>query len=386
MIKIDVNQTITTSLVDKLSSINKSNSICLVIPNTKKQSSKELELVASKYPNVIISVTGGLNPQKKKFNNEHYQKRTYYKPLELSKIIKIFSSIERKISLSWTETQKVMFVYQELCNHMEYSECTVFNRDVSRNLAGLLYGKAVCSGFALILKEALDRLGIKNIYQNVEGHHSWNIAYIDGNYRALELTWDCYNKTKQGCGFMCFNQDKDFYKNKHHNITFEEEEREYPIVPYTVEELRKDYQIINRSMTLKFQDANNKPIKINGKNYTVKEVNGEIELIGPNAKKFERRDGTKFILVSAGPVKDLNKYYCFELITKTAVEVSRIYSEVPLDRLSSEYDYTIANGLLSRERLYRKIRNFNGYVGYIDKDQRVYYNSNFEKETLNIIR
>ena len=67
MIKIKVDTIITVDIVDKLISQYNTQDICLVIDNSKKQSSKLLELVSRKYPKIIISVLGGLNPQKNKF-------------------------------------------------------------------------------------------------------------------------------------------------------------------------------------------------------------------------------------------------------------------------------------------------------------------------------
>ena len=66
--------------------------------------------------------------------------------------------------------------------------------------------------------------------------------------------------------------------------------------------------------------------------------------------------------------------------------MGKIFSEENLVSLPREYDSTIANGLLSRERLKRKIMDFNGYVGYVGNNHSIYYDDNFEKEVLNVIR
>jgi len=44
----------------------------------------------------------------------------------------------------------------------------------------------------------------------------------------------------------------------------------------------------------------------------------------------------------------------------------------------------IANSLLSRERVDRKINHYQGYVGYLGKDGGMYYDESFEKDKLNI--
>ena len=387
MIKVKIDETITLELVEKLVLQYQTRDICIVIDNTKKQSINHLEEIAKKYSYITISVIGGLNPKKDKFNNEYYQRRTYYTPMELCKIIEYFSSIERKINISWTETQKVMFVYQELCNSMEYEELQIGKKDVCRNLIGVMYGKAVCSGFAMIFKEALDRLGIENEYQNQQSSHSWNIAKVDGKYRAFELTWDCYNKGENGCSFMFFNLDENFYKHKYHDISDENEEIEYQIVPYTQEELRNDYKkISNKLESLHLTDKCEIPLSIVGKKYMFKKSGEDIKILGDDYKFIERRNGSRIYLINVGTYGDLNKFLCLEVSSKEELKISRIYSESQLDKLDEEYDSIIANGLLSSERLSKKVKQFNGYVGYVGRNHTIYYNGDFEKETLNIFR
>lgn len=394
MIKVNFDKRITQKDVDELSRKYPNKNIIIVLKNTKLQKASDIDFFGKRYPNIIYSITGGLDPEKEKFNSEHYQRRTYYTGLELSKIIEIFSKIERQIVLSWTETQKVMFVYKELCNYMEYDEIEVNNRDYSRGIGGLLYHKAVCSGFAMILKEALDRLGIENYYQNREGHHSWNIAKVDGAYRAFELTWDTSNKSEKGCAFLYFNQDRNFYNSKHHNIKYESEEKEFPIVPYTVEELKRNYDVISKARIIKIPFIKNNyrkttsEIKINNASVILYLNNGIINLNGNiKYKQFIRKDNTSFIIV---PVENLSnnglyKFVIFEPREKGIV-CSTIYSELQLDLILPQYESTIANGLLSKERLSCKIKDFNGYVGYIGNNHSIYYDKNFEEEKLNIIR
>ena len=398
MIKLRTNKTLTLNSISYLNKKYPDQEILILLENTKLQQAKILEECGKNYPNIKYSVLGGLNPIKKKFNTKNYQQRTYFTGIELSKIIKIFSSIERNIELSWTETQKAMFVYKELCNYMQYSEIEVNNKDYARGLGGLLYKKAVCSGFSMIYKEALDRLGIECHYQNRKGYHSWNIAKLDGEYRALELTWDTSNKSKNGCEFLFFNRDKNFYGNPKHNIDNELEETKYKIVPYSIEELKKNCEIILNKRIKQIpviQTKNNQIImdevkieKIPVKFYL---ENGIINLLTKNInliyKQFIRNDNTSFIIIKSNTekYKGTNKYFIIEP-RENYFCASTIYTETELHKLPLEFDTTIANGLLGKDRLKEKIKNYNGYVGYIGNNYQIYYNTDFEKENLNIIR
>ena len=399
MIKLRGTGTIYYSDVEKAYKKYPNEEIIIVIPNTKEQSVEELERISYGFPNIKFSVTGGLDPSKSKFNNEQYQKRTYFSARELCEIIKIYRKIEKKINLDWTETQKAMYVYMKLCNKMQYSEIKVNGRDYARGIGGLLYNKAVCSGFAMIYKEALDRLGIECYYQNREGHHSWVIAKLDGKYRALELTWDAYSKGAEGCEFKYFNRKgSNFYQNEHHDIKDEREEREFPITEYTDEELTKDLKAISSPYFTRVPVPKNQrdfsvKVKINGIPCEIdKNSNGILTFkclgkeVKYQSKVYARQDGSSFVLVKV-PSKE-TKLYKFVIIEETedVLQVGKIFSEEDLVLIPKEYDKIVANGLISRERLKRKIDNFNGYVGYVGKNKGIYYDSNFERKTLNVIR
>ncbi len=402
MIRIRANdETVSFKAIEYICQKYPKEEIKIIIPNTKQQDAEEMRKIAIKYPNIIFSVTGGLDPSKRKFDTEWYQERTIYTPMELSKIISIYREIEKRIDLSWTETQKAMFIYQELCNRMQYSENMINGKDYSRGIGGLIYNKAVCSGFAMIYKEALDRIGIECHYQNRQGSHSWNIAKLDGKYRALELTWDVSNKGEAGCCFYFFNRSgQNFYQNKHHNIKNEDEEYEFPIVEYTDQELIEASRVINKLRIIKIPLDTKKEtiaelssIKINNIECSIcKQYNGSIfvKCLDSNKrllhKAFVRKDGSHFILIPK-PEKayDLNQYIIIEE-TKDGVQIGIIYSEQNLISIPKEYEEVIANGLLSKERLKRKINDFNGYVGYIGQNKTIYSNLDFEKEKLNVIR
>jgi len=400
MIKFEVARTVYFNDIQKLCERYPQNEIVIVMKNTKNQSAEELMQIARVYPNITFSVTGGLDPSKSKYNSQYYQHRTYYTPLELSKIISIYRDIEKNIDLSWTETQKAMYIYKELCNHMEYSENIVSGKDCARGIGALLHGKAVCAGFAMIYKEALERIGIECHYQYKYHYHAWNVAKLDGAYRGLELTWDTYSKGKDGCDFRYFNRDGiGFYDIPEHSLAGEVDEYEFPIVPYTHEELVRDYKTITSKKIIKIDDFSynngaeeSRPLKLNGIPFVVrKERNGIVNIrnLSVNqpltSKLFFRKDGSQFILVPLN--KSHQQLYSFALIEKTStgVKMGKIFSEADLIHLPSEYDSTIADGLLRQERVARKINGFNGYVGYVGQNHGLYANMDFERNVLNVI-
>ena len=64
---------------------------------------------------------------------------------------------------------------------------------------------------------------------------------------------------------------------------------------------------------------------------------------------------------------------------------SRIISESDLiDIDDDQFNYVVANGLLSQDRLERKVKYYNGYVGFVSKKYEMFYNRDFETSELGI--
>ncbi|MDY5874383.1 MAG: hypothetical protein SPK36_06320, partial [Bacilli bacterium] len=154
----------------KYNELARRRNIALVLENTKGLTKDKVELLSD---NITISILGGLNPVKRKFAREHYQKRTYYTKREMLEILDVLEEIERLINPVWSNLEKAIFVYQRLCIQLHYNEYA--DEVKSRNLMVLVNDEGVCAGFALVYKEMMDRLGINCYYQNRSHHHAFNV-------------------------------------------------------------------------------------------------------------------------------------------------------------------------------------------------------------------
>ncbi len=389
MKKIKINSPLTNEIIQKINLMAQKEKIIITFDNTKNLRQEDLKKLNQ---NITISIIGGLDTKKEKFNNEHYQRRTYYSIKELISIINFFEKIERQINPLWNELEKCMFVYKKICEYSNYDECVFNGRDAARNLLGVITGKSVCAGYAMIFKEAMDRLNIKCYYQNREGHHSWNIVELEGEQYVIELTWDTYNKQNNKCGFtyFCREDRKHFYSNEHHNISGEKEEQEFDVKECPVPVLQNALKKINQERIKKVSvESKDDAITCSIAGQTII-INNNIPYLqnGTPSNTFIRSDGSSFLII---PTNKSNNYireyiYLIFIPTNQTVQATRIYSEMDLLTSDQELRNNISNNLLSNHRIARKINEYNGYVGYVEKGSTLrYYHENIESE-LNIHR
>ena len=61
---------------------------------------------------------------------------------------------------------------------------------------GLIKGSSVCAGYALILTETLEYVGIKCKYVGNDTH-AWNLVQLNNKWYCTDLTWDAQNGLSQ---------------------------------------------------------------------------------------------------------------------------------------------------------------------------------------------
>lgn len=202
------------------------NRTTLILDNTVGLSSDLISKIES--DRVVLSIKGGLDyDTKEKYKAQKYVDRTFVSPNGLKNIIKYFEYNENLIDPNWNEFEKAMFLYNALVVDMEYAENYEKIQSAGtteRSLNGVLYGKLVCAGFAQVYKEMLDRIGIKNYYQNQKDVHAFNVIEIDGKKYGVDVTWDSNDKKNNNgkCGFGRFGHDPEFYSRHGHQLYTEE--------------------------------------------------------------------------------------------------------------------------------------------------------------------
>lgn len=388
MQKIKVNaKELNLKTITEYNELSKRKKIALVFKNTKGLTKEKVKLLSD---NITISILGGLNPIKKKFAKEDYQKRTYYSKDIMLEILDVLEEIERLINPIWSELEKALFVYQKLCEYLDYSDD--FGLVQSRNLDVLINGCGVCAGFALIYKEMMDRLGIHCYYQNKQHHHAFNVLAINGKYYGIDLTWDICEKVRNKCGFKYFAKENSgrFYGNIHHNLEKEKEELMFSLSTLSDEQIKTALKNMNMypncTIPCQYDYTVNKKIAMIGLNPIYIDNNIPCSY-NNNTVSMVRNDGTSFLLMATGnSSNDINEYLYIEYNeSNETIDIKRIYSEMDFIYLSNEEKEAVSNDLLSSKRIKEKVANYNGYVGYMQNGRR-YYEGKFEERVLNIYR
>lgn len=163
------------------------------IDNTRGLSSQMLMMLNS---SVDIRVAGGYTEDKMQVERyKEFETKVIYTRNELVKILGEIEKIESGIRDSWSDYQKLIYVYTTLKRTIKYDPKyeSKDSYDI-RTLRGLVTKQTVCAGYAIILKEILNRQGIKAEYVggNVPSGsgHAWNIVQIGDKKYPIDLTWD----------------------------------------------------------------------------------------------------------------------------------------------------------------------------------------------------
>lgn len=127
---------------------------------------------------------------------------------------------------------KIKYIHDWIVNNTEY----ILDSDECVNTADgpLLYGKAVCGGYAAAFNRLAKSLGFDCIYVYNEGH-AWNKIKLDDKWYNVDVTWD--DMSLYGDKKIYYNNflksDKTFEKTKEHkpnsDFKYPAANEDYPI-------------------------------------------------------------------------------------------------------------------------------------------------------------
>lgn len=392
-ITFEINEPFDINYINTICKNNPNQNILVEVKNTKGITLSQLRQLSS---SAYIRVAGGYDEERVKrrknviFENgetgNYYTDAVIYTRNELIKIVEEIEKIESGISKNWDDTQKIIYVYDKLKSGILYDP--KYKRKPSseiRSLRGLITKQTVCAGYSLILKEILDRQGIKCEYvegkTNKEGGHAWNIVEVEGKKHGIDLTWDSsrYNSGKFN-RFEFLGQDVKEFSETH--IPDKEEKNQ------------------NYKQSLSSIDVN-----------IIKEFSAQIgrsREYQTTVYDAERKDGSKFVVAQIGDRVMNEKYYYryyYVDIDKNGKQKNPLilYSDLNLadfmnyKRKNINHDFDkikkieslIENVLFSKENIYDSLAKGTYFIGTIKKfiDNKIEYIENLaeiKKEEKNL--
>lgn len=193
------------SAISELNNPTLNGNILIEIPTTIGLTQEVINNIPD---NVKVRVKGGytselLNGLKTPLFRKFTGQNTIYTKEQLGQITTKLDEIDSKMDPSWSDQQKIEFLYKYLRDNIKYNENGLSQKieDGSgkryaryESLVGLIEGESTCQGFAHIFKELCDRNNIECSEMGSE-KHAYNVVTIDGKNYVVDTVAENLAKT-----------------------------------------------------------------------------------------------------------------------------------------------------------------------------------------------
>lgn len=371
-IAFKLNEPFDVEYIKKVCGQYPNSNILVEVQNTKGISSSMIRQLGS---NVAIRIAGGYDEERlarykgqffgKESTEDYYYNSVIYKKNEIVKILEEIEKIESGFNKNWSDIQKLIYVYDRLKHGIMYDP--KFEQRPSseiRSLRGLTTKQTVCAGYAVILKEFMDRSNIEcefvrgGVKRGQTSGHAWNIVTIDGKKYPIDLTWDntIFRSGKFG-SFEWLGQNISAF-SEHHHPAPGEKTQDYD---HTLSQI--DPQIVKKIRSQTGIDR--------ARDYRSTTYYGK------------RKDGSRFMVAQIGDAKidnaDYYRYYYVEISKDGKKELpSILYSDTNVtllverkqfgEYIPPNYEEAVDNILFSKENIADSISKGTFYIGRVTKD------------------
>lgn len=159
--------------------------------------------ITKMYMSTEITSFGPLKTYRVKIGNlegENYLAKSFYNKQSVDVVTEMLETVKSNIEgsiIEETTYNKIKSVHDYLIKTVSYDQS--LSKDNIYNIYGALINKeAVCEGYSKAFKYIMDDFGIPcviacGVGQNSNGQtesHAWNYVRIDGNWYAIDCTWD----------------------------------------------------------------------------------------------------------------------------------------------------------------------------------------------------
>ena len=177
--------------------------IIITIPNIKDSKVELLNNIIDR-SRTLVKIEGGYDKQRLKNDIGSKYIHKYSNLYTIDQVFLIseeINNIIKRIHKNWTKEQILVYLLNEIKAKIIYEPKYRHADEYDiRNLTGLYTTKTTCGGYAMILKELCDQVGIECMF--VEGffgkrkpqkrilNHAWNIVKLNGKYYPIDITID----------------------------------------------------------------------------------------------------------------------------------------------------------------------------------------------------
>lgn len=347
--------------IDEFIRNNPRTQLVIEVPSTKGATSSCLRKLDSR---VKIRVAGAFDDKRvENYKNvvyksgarckEAYVDSVIYTRNETIKILEEIEKIESGILQNWSDLQKLIYIYDTLKTTIMYDpKYQSKTWAETRTLRGLLTRQTVCAGYAVILKEMLERQGISCMYVSGNGH-AWNVVTIDDVMYPVDLTHDNYHFRHGHKNTHLLLGQNPIEFNKNHIPAQEEPDTEHikklsELDSKIVEQISSNIEIVkNHTATSHIVRRND------GSRFYIAQISGKI------------------IENAFGEDKIYYKYYYQELDNKSKPTI--LYSRVNVNKFLNTvifggqapagYEDAITEILFSKENIEDSKRKNTSYIG-----------------------
>lgn len=340
--------------------------ILVEVQNTKGMTSSMIRQLGS---NVAIRIAGGFDEDRCKnghFTGNGYTESVIYTRNETIKILEEIERIESGLNKNWSDIQKLLYVYDRLKTGIMYDP--KFEQKLSseiRSLRGLITKQTVCAGYALILKEFMDRNGISCEYAegytkaNGTGGHSWNIVNIGGKKYPIDLTWD--NTTFRSGKFNSFDwlgKDIPTFSRSHHPVPGEKtQDYEHTLSQIDPQLVKQIYSQMGVGRARDYRSTTYYGTRKDGSRYIVAQI-------GDNTINNVTYYRYYYVEISKDGKKQLPLILYSDTNVTHLVDCKNFGKPIP-----PNYEEAVDNILFSRENIADSIAKKTYYIGRVRKSE-----------------
>lgn len=350
--------------------------ILVEVKNTKGITSSMMRQLGS---NIAIRIAGGYDEERiarygkdLHWSSNYYNEAVIYTKNQAIKILEEIEKIESGLNKNWSDIQKLIYIYDKLKREIMYDP--KFEHKLSseiRSLRGLITKQTVCAGYAMILKEFMDRNDINCEY--VEGHtkidsngqrtggHAWNIVTIDGKKYPIDLTWDNTTfRSGKSSSFDWLCQDISTFSKNHHPAPGEKTQNyEQTLSQINPQLVKQIYSQIGGGRARDFRSTTYYGTRKDGSIYIVAQI-GDNTFNNTNYYRYY------YVDISKDGKKQLPLILYSDTNIAHLVDCKNFGKYIPLN-----YEETVDNILFSKENIADSIAKKTYYIGKVVRKSNV---------------